>query len=574
MADWNILADELPPPDTYGIEYEEIPSYPTALFTAIGNPPTEYRQTYDNELSFTVKQLDHFYNIHTAHIEVDFRLIRDTGAVMTANDVATLINGGWSLFSRAELYIGGSLVERVSYPGVSHRWHALAAYSPSEVSAVQEHEWIYLDEIGQRSGNSGATWANQFATISNRYKAVGFAQPYDTKQTAAVAPTAGDTAIGAAFDVGSRQLGLAYNAGYAKRFERTQSGKLVRLHLPLRSIFGFAELQKPIRGAAISVRLQKNQDYNTIIHTPLGSPIAPAGALAAPHPRMATLLQRASMWIKSAMPSRETLIDVESDIQSGKSALHSWISRNVYPSEVYPSNTTRVEWDLGLLPHKPVACIIGIMSEMQYGRQADGLILRKSPAVANADIVAGAAANGEAAGFAPYRFAPYTSETGQRLQNVCANGGMTSHLNDIRGIDVKINGMNFPAERYRMSFANEDGISRAYVDYLAMFDKGGQNSKCLPFEIWKEMPLFCFQFEKAGVWLPDRPNIVRVELDAVSSPLAFARTAANTEQFGAAFAGRVGVQSSGAGDFQLFALMYFERSLEVKAVSGFLTYTP
>lgn len=567
QLDWDVLAPLIPEPDSDSKQYEQISSEPKTLNS--GN-----RQTFSGPLVMRTKNKDKYYNLFDAYVEVDFKLTRRDGTDMANDetnvgptDVATLINGGWHLFDRATLAINNEIVEDVQLPGKCHLWNALTKYTPSEAEEVADSEFIYLDEYRQRQGAGGP--APAAANYSTSYKAVGWASPIDYVAMTQDDATAADVAIGGQVLYGTPDAQLKFNAGYAKRFARTRAGRTCRLQLPLRAIFGLAESQKPIRGVAVQVTLYKSNDYDHIIHSVY------TVAAAAAQPVHATLLQTCSLWIPSVMPSKETEIEVESQLVDGASTTYQFISRTCYRSEVFESSTTRLEWDVGALVAKPLLAIIGFMSEGQYSIQYDTYGRLTSPVLSALFPATASALDAQTnlkAITAPLLIEEDTpaNNIGGRIQNHCNNGGMTSHLNNIRRLAVRINDMPYPAEPYRMSFDDETTI-RAYQDYLDVWGKGGESAKCLPYAVWKEMPLFCIRFHSPDAFYTDRANIMRVDTEVNSSPRSLA-AAGDTPEFEAQHRGVYGRPISGPGSFQMYCLVYYEREINVSADSGYMRY--
>lgn len=555
--DWDVMSPVPPQPDTDGKAYQNITSEPRQLNN--GN-----RQTFSGPIVMRTKNKDSFYNLFDAYVEVDFSVVKSDDTAMGLNDICTLINAGWHLFDRATLSINNEIVEDVQLPGKVALWNALTKYTPTEAEEVADNEFIYLDEYRQRQGGGGPDPTD----YSKVYKAVGWAQPTDFLAQTPIAPTAANIVAGNPVIYGTAEAMLKFNAGYMKRFIRTRESRTCRLNLPLRSIFGLADLQKPIRGVAIQVTLYKSTDYNHILHSQYNT-------TAAVQTSFKTLLKQCTMWISSVMPSKETEIEVESQLVDGASTTYQFVSRTCYRSEVMEYATTRIEYDVGALTSRPLLAIIGFMSEGQIGIQYDSYSPHRSPNTVGAGFAVGAPVNAATdlyPNMIPLLTEEYglTTDIGGRIQNHCNNGGMTSHLNNIRRLSVRINDFVFPGEPYRMSFDDESTL-RAYNDYLAVWGKGGEQAKCLPYSVWKEMPLFCFRFHSPDAFYNDRANVMRIEADVASSARAL-NAALDAPDFGVNHRGIYGNPASGPGNFQLYCVVYYERNIEVSADGGYMRY--
>jgi hypothetical protein len=163
------------------------------------------------------------------------------------------------------------------------------------------------------------------------------------------------------------------------------------------------------------------------------------------------------------------------------------------------------------------------------------------------------------------------ADIGGRIQNHCNNGGMTSHLNNIRRLTVRINDQVYNAEPYRMSFDDESSM-RAYQDYLNVWGKGGESAKCLPYAVWREMPLFCIRFHSPDAFYTDRANVMRIDAEVNSSPRSLA-AAGDAPEFEAQHHGIYGRPISGPGSFQIYSVVYYERQINVSADGGYMRYS-
>lgn len=489
MADWKIFptSEDYPPPTTAQTITEEIKSEPVQLGQ---NVVGAYRQLHSGPIIYRVKNSSAWYNLNEAVVEVRFCLATAAAAGLALTDVVTLVSGGWHLFSRAELYAGGTeLIEAVDWPGFVHSQYALARYSPSQLSQAADFEFIYPDAVVESLDADTAA-----LTRVDAIPAVAFPLPArtpiltDLKRVDGFAAQV-DFTVGTPADAQSIQT-AKFNRSYQRRYERTQASaaatsKVVTLMLPLRAVFGFCDnLARPLRGAPLELRLYKNTDYNTILHSQNG--IAD----------MNTVLLTSSLWVPNVQPTAAVESIVSSEIARGASTTYVFENRNCYISNIYSTNAAaqQIDWRINTVNDKPVAMFVAFQHARQFSNQQDGL-----------------AYTTEIADDATLR------QVGAYSQYSCANGGIFSKLNNIYRVEARVANKAYPVESYNLDFADESPM-RAYADFLELFFKiHPENARMMNYESWRLAPVFGYKFDDDSIFLKVKAIEIAVRARVLSN---------------------------------------------------------
>lgn len=458
MADWKIFptSEDYPAPTTAQTIVEEIKSEPVQLGQ---NVVGAYRQLHGGPIIYRVKNSSAWYNLNEAVVEVRFCLATAAAAGLALTDIVTLVSGGWHLFSRAELYAGGTeLIEAVDYPGFVHSQYAMARYSPSQLAQAADFEFIYPSAVREAlSSDTAALSANPLTSM---------------KRTLGLAAQV-DFTTGTPADAQSIQT-AKFDRSFQRRYERTQASaaatsKVVTLMLPLRAVFGFCDnLAHPLRGAPLELRLYKNTDYNTILHSQNG--------IAA----MNTVILTSSLWVPNVQPTAAVEAVISGEIAKGMSTSYVFENRNCYISNIYTSNAAAqaIDWRINTVNDKPVAMFVGFQHNLQFTAQADGLAYTTA-------IVDDATLR----------------QVGAYSQYNCANGGIFSKLNNIYRVEARVANKSYPVESYNLDFADESPM-RAYCDFLEIFYKiHPENARMMNYETWRQSPIFAFKFDDDSIFL-------------------------------------------------------------------------
>lgn len=474
MADWKIFptSEDYPPPTTAQTVVEEIKSEPVQLGQ---NVVGAYRQLHNGPIIYRVKNSSAWYNLNEAVVEVRFCLATAAAAGLALTDVVTLVSGGWHLFSRAELYAGGTeLIEAVDYPGVVHNQYAMARYSPSQLAQAADFEFIYPSAV-RESLSSDAVVLSVDPTNSMK-RVLGMAAQVDfTTGT----PDAAQCIQTSKFD-----------RSFQRRYDRTAAtaaavSGVVTLMLPLRAVFGFCDnLAHPLRGAPIELRLYKNTDYNTILHSQNG--IAD----------MNTVILTSSLWVPNVQPTAAVEAIVSSEIARGASTKYIFENRNCYISNIYQSSAVAqsIDWRINTVNDKPVAMFVAFQHARQFSNQQDGLAY--TTAIVDAAI---------------------DRQVGAYSQYNCANGAIFSKLNNIYRVEARVANKSYPVESYNLDFADESPM-RAYCDFLEIFYKiHPENARMMNYETWRLSPIFAFKFDDDSIFLKVKAIEIAVRARVLSN---------------------------------------------------------
>jgi hypothetical protein len=472
MADWKIFptSDDYPPAETAQTIVEEIKSEPVQL----GQSTTgSYRQLYGGPIIYRIKNSSAWYNLNEAVVEVRFCLANPDATGMDLTDVSTLISGGFHLFSRAELYAGGTeLIEAVDWPGFVHSQYAAARYSPSRLAQAADFEFIYPSAV--RESLSSDT---QVILDPLNIPAAGDANvvtPALTSMKRVLGMAAHiDFTTGTAADDQTIETNK-FDRSFQRRFDRTKASangvsQIVTLMLPLRAIFGFCDnLAHPLRGAPVELRLYKNTDYNTIIHSVEGID------------EKQTVILTSSLWVPNVQPIGARAAVIEEEISKKAATTYLFENRNTYISNTYPTGPTaqNIDWRINTVNDKPVAMFVAFQHEAQFTEQADVLELIN-----------------------PIDDSAPLRQVGAYSQYDCSNGGIFSKLNNIYRVEARIANKSYPVESYTLDFADESPM-RAYCDFLDLFYKvHPENARMMNYETWRQSPIFAFKFDDDSIFL-------------------------------------------------------------------------
>jgi len=534
MTDWNLLRDSLGTPETVSKEYEVFASEPAAL--ARVNLAGASQQLHTGPIIMRTQALENYYMLSEGYVDVEFRIFNVNGNVIVPTDVMTLISGGWNLFDRATLKIGAETVEVCNLPGLVHNTVAAAKYTTGEFDDCHAQEWIYWPKMKYRTGLAATVAFDP--DLTDTYTSLGMAQPVDTTQLISCGPDAAndgqDGAAGAPYIPPIREQELHFNPAYAKMFARTRQSLPVRLQLPLRAVLGFCERATPIHGLSVQLELTKNNDFAHILH---GNAQAPA---------CQTIITSCQLWLPRVKPSKAVLLDIETQFMNA-SAVWQYEAKTCIASPIYSSSTTRLDWAVGPLLDKPLAVLVGIKGQLQYGSQFDHVRHYATDANAGAAVTIASQVDSVDKTLIP------------RVQNNCANGALYSHLDDVTRVSCRINNKPYPQEDYNVSFLEgEKSVVRPYYDFLKLFCKNRGESCPVDFNVWAESPVWCFSFDEMDVEATG--DVYNLHIEALTrSSVVGADIPAAARHY----------EKGGAGDFRLYCIVITQKSVYVRGEGGY-----
>lgn len=534
MADWSIFESSPQDITTSETTWTEIRSKVVQL----GN---NFKQIHEGQIEISSSNNDAWYLLSDAYLEVRWQIARDggaptfpaTGGADPNSTGITLINHAWNLFSRAELaFSDNDSVDTVDEPGLVALTHAYAKYSGSRLAEAADNEFFYPEKANRIRGGFVAAFANDKVVDT-----LGFANPYDVENA-----TANDV---------SRALYLKKNTSFARRFERTVNGKIVNVKLPLRTIFGYCDnLTHPIRGIPFSLILDRNQNWSQILH---GITTDAANPALNGEDLFKAVILTCSLWVPTVKPSAEVAARIEQQLLSEREIMTKYVfeNRNGFFSNVFAAaaNFQQVEYKVQTSVARPSLILVGFQSELQFTRIRDQYSL--ATAIVDAEI---------SGVFPDDRVSP-----DKRIQHGCANFGLlSSALNDIQRVEVKLNNKQYPVNPYVMTFSETPASSneswmRAYYDFASLFYKNyGENPKLIDVDTWRNAPIFAFKTDfESGLY--DQAKSVDITIRATVLSRAKAAAAAEADD---------NIAALDPGNFRIWTVVYSDRELNLMAQAG------
>lgn len=395
-----------------------------------------------------------------SYLRIQFSLTNAAGnAAIADGEIATLINGGMSLFERARLMINDNQFEVVEKCGYVHVMRHLLESSLSKLNSVSHDEWIYIEGGKPQIGAYTAATAVPTAPFTTQTEAVGtvvnefygLADPMKYIGSAAASQNVGG-------------LNPKFNSSFAARWTRTVNGRVVEISIPARMMFGyFADIRSAVQGLRVEIELTKNTRYTEIIHGMGATATLVAGAATgkAAAADAAVLIRKIEWRVPSLIPNSVELARTKKVLESGKTATKMFNSMTCYTNVIRgltASASNPIEWRIQSTGRKVNRLIVAFQRPEQYGTQDDP------------DYVATTATH--------------------------CNGGVYSHFTDITDVTLRVGSLILPRERYtRMSFADATpNMSRNYVDYLkAANNWDDEDGAAISMAQFKEIyPMFVF----------------------------------------------------------------------------------
>lgn len=343
--------------------------------------------------NFELQTLDNsaFILMSKAFLEVKGTLSSTTD---TYYDCATgsvaIINHSASLFDNAQYYIDGQQIEEVAYVPMVANVRGLMEYSEdfgrSQATAMN---WFpdTVDTADVMPFNSSAFQATGGIQYTTWYK---------QDQTGATFLT-----------------NIDYNEGFHKRQLASVGQSVAKqstFFIPLKEIFGFAEVPKVSRGVKHSIQLKRSSDAQCIHR-----------GTTLPSKWVFTDIK---LWVPLLTPSLGTLARIEKGLASGASIPVDFHARNMYKSTSIASGTTNGTWRVSNISTKPVKVFVFAQEDSRWETQTE------TPAILD-------------------------------------------HCN-ISAIHLRVNGKQVPAQEYEMNYitAGSEDWARAYTEFLASSGKG------------------------------------------------------------------------------------------------------
>jgi hypothetical protein len=578
---WDIFQPPAEESQTTYRQWVETKTEPTLLATGDGSVGAPFKQTNPGVIKLINRDLDSWLLPGEGKIQCKFRVVLANGQSMPDGDAdpvhsATLINGGWNLFKDSTLKINGKQVDRVDYPGRVQLMNGYASYSNQYVEQVGEQEWFYRPTSKLSTGvltfdgdqrrrvrrltGFANSWANLPVYVDND---VGVLPDFAAAQAAINATRAiNKQAI--------RRDGIATkeNTSFYSRSQRTRGSKLVEVWLPLSAVHGFCkENKKAIRGVQLELELDRNEEWDSIIHSQLftftsyaddtddGAGVRAAVAAGA----YKVVLDSVSLWMPQVKPSLAMASQIETQLAENAKTQYVYSNMTMYRSEEYnAADQANLRWSITSTAHKPLLALVAFQHSAQYNQCMD-----------KADLIYGTAANTVAQTAALYAAALPTDPAGAntprprlRPQLASAAGDLFSALEDIVSVEFRVSGRIVPNETYNLSFLTED-YKRAYLDFLDVYkkDDAETSSKIYDEFVYRDSPIFAFplhQIGDEGLYNNIKTSDLEVRVNVRAS------SAADVPATG----------SFSSGRFTIYCMLMTEVVANVEARSGRLSIMP
>lgn len=225
--------------------------------------------------------LDNVALLERAYLQVKYKLYTAAGgATAAADNKSQLIQNGWSLFSRAALYIAGSEVERVDNPGVVSYLKRMITHTKDEILGQGPSQNFYPQQ--------------QLTTITLA-------------------------------DNGGSNGDFLVDRGVQYETDRDADHWM---KLNLRDVFGFCDIDKGILGGSIRLSLNTETDHGKVLWTKTGNSDAAY-----------VRIQQVDLMLPICRPDNATLTSIYSAVKAGKTMPFEYEHWNYYRLSI-PNGTT------------------------------------------------------------------------------------------------------------------------------------------------------------------------------------------------------------------------------------------
>jgi len=252
------------------------------------------------------KDLDSWVLPSDSYLQVQCRVQKTSdGSAFAAADLVALQNNGFNLFDRCDYILDSQTLESVNYAGQTTLVNGLMSLGDDYRRTYGEQMLFLPDTAG------GAADLSKFNTTTVDSTANG-----------------GNDAVSAYTGVSS-----TYNLGFAQRHavcNGSGSHKQINLMLPLKHLFGFAEIGKVFRGVRHTLRLRRNSFANMIFRS---------GAVAAD-----VLISKISWFVPIVRPSLSQQLILEKTLASGAGIPLNFNSVETVRSGSYTAGTSNESW--------------------------------------------------------------------------------------------------------------------------------------------------------------------------------------------------------------------------------------
>jgi hypothetical protein len=307
----------------------------------------------DNISTYTIRVTDSVNDwclLSHAYIQVQGELKKADGTDYAPTDNSALVNSGYSLFDRAQLLAGGSLIEEVDHCPQAMQVKLLVESSDDYKRSTGSNLGFFPDSTDAAVGIS--TLYTPAAAAVGNFTAVVKAHGDN------VGGLGGNTIVGdgpvTVLTSNARfEQQNARNIGFAER-QALNVGRLTSFMLPLRHLFGFASVDKVSRGIDLQVRLTR-AEMNDVIHR---APAAAAGKFS---------FKKLSLWVPLLKPSLAVAAQLETQLAVGQMIHYDYLNWTCYKSEA--AMTAQRTWRITTQSERPLYVFAMPQATVRDGNQ-------------------------------------------------------------------------------------------------------------------------------------------------------------------------------------------------------------
>ena len=312
----------------------------------------------DAKSSYTIRITDSVNDwclLSHAYIQVQGQLNKAAdGAAYDATDDVALVNSGYSVFERAQLLAGGSLIEEVDNCPQAMVVKLLVESSDDYKRSTGSNMGFFPDTTNDAVATSALY--TPAAAVQNNYTAIVQAHGANAAGLGGNTVVADAEVLVLTADARFDQQN-ARNIGFTERKALSVAGgaqKLTSFMLPLRHLFGFCSVDKVTRGVDLQVRLTRAA-MNNVIHTANG---VDAGKFT---------FTKLSLWVPILKPSLAVAAQLESQLAMSQMVHYDYASWNCYKSD--SAQTAQRTWRITTQSERPVYCFIIPQATARDGSQ-------------------------------------------------------------------------------------------------------------------------------------------------------------------------------------------------------------
>ena len=260
------------------------------------------------------KDLNVWIHPHNSYLHLKGKVLKSDGTDLSPNDIVTLTNNGFNLFSNAKYRIGDKEIESIDYVGIGTIVLNLVEFSDDYAKSAASNMFWFRDTSD--------------STITNRFIYDSTDKNSKLKESDAKLEDL----------VMKIKVNHNFNEGFLERWKLTKQSKQISMFLPLNRLFGFCkDINRVFRGLPHEIELEKNLNDNVIHRSGIGT--------------YKFEISHLSWFVPIITPSLTIMAKLETYLAS--SAINSlyWESYNVYRTDI--RDDKNVQLRITSTQHKP-----------------------------------------------------------------------------------------------------------------------------------------------------------------------------------------------------------------------------